>query len=174
MIGAIHFRGPNGAIQILVKKASKGSATVLRFVNFRFEERSSNSFFSVSLEDQHFFVVCRYVERNALRTNLVKRAEDWRWGSLWRWPQKPEPEPRLLSSWPLPRLPGWTARVNESLTKRELDAVQLSAQRGKPMGDEAWVESIARRLNLESTMRPRGRPQVRFPKHPEENQDKYS
>ena len=125
-------------------------------------------------DDEHFFVVCRYVERNALRANLVKRAEDWRWGSLWRWLQKPEPEPRLLSSWPLPRLPGWTARVNESLTKQELDAVRLSAQRGKPMGDEAWVESIARRLSLESTMRPRGRPQVRFLKHPEENQNKQA
>jgi len=34
--------------------------------------------------DQHYFVVCRYVERNALRAGLVKRAEDWRWGSLWR------------------------------------------------------------------------------------------
>lgn len=32
------------------------------------------------------------------------------------------------------------------------------------MGDEGWVESIARRLNLESTMRPRGRNRVRSPK----------
>ena len=115
-------------------------------------------------DDEHFFVVCRYVERNALRADLVDRAEDWRWGSLWRWLQKPEPEPKLLSPWPLPRLPGWVARVNESLTKPELDAVRLSAQRGKPLGDEGWVESIARRLDLESTMRPRGRPRVRFPK----------
>jgi len=81
-----------------------------------------------------------------------------------RWLQKPERDPKLLSPWPLPRLPGWTARVNESITKQELDAARLSAQRGKPFGDEAWVESIARRLNLESTIRPRGQPQVRFPK----------
>ena len=32
--------------------------------------------------DEHFLTVCRYVERNALRANLVERAEDWRWGSL--------------------------------------------------------------------------------------------
>lgn len=25
--------------------------------------------------------------------------------------EKPEPEPKLLSPWPLPRLPGWTALV---------------------------------------------------------------
>lgn len=36
-------------------------------------------------DDAHFFVVCRYVERKALRAELVARAEDWRWGSLWRW-----------------------------------------------------------------------------------------
>ena len=39
----------------------------------------------------------------------------------------------------------------------ELDAVRLSAHRGRPLGDDAWVESIASRLNLESTIRPRGR-----------------
>ena len=33
--------------------------------------------------DEHFLTVCRYVERNALRANLVKRAEDWLWNSLW-------------------------------------------------------------------------------------------
>ena len=36
-------------------------------------------------DDDHFHTVSRYVERNALRANLVKRAEDWRWGSLHRW-----------------------------------------------------------------------------------------
>ena len=43
-------------------------------------------------------------------------------------------------------------------------ATHISAQRGRPLGDEEWVESIARRLNLESTMRPRGRPRESFPK----------
>jgi len=81
-----------------------------------------------------------------------------------RWLAKPEPEPKLLSPWPLNKLPGWMARVNECLTKQELDAVRLSAQRGKPLGDEAWVESITRRLTLESTTRLQGRPRVRLPK----------
>ncbi|MEM9367875.1 MAG: hypothetical protein AAGD07_17930 [Planctomycetota bacterium] len=54
--------------------------------------------------------------------------------------------------------------MNEPLSDSDLKAVRQSAQRGRPLGDEGWVESIARRLNLESTMRPRGRPQVRFPK----------
>jgi putative transposase len=110
---------------------------------------------------EHFLVVCRYVERNAAGAGLVKRAEDWRWGSLWRWLPRPEPEPKLLSSWPIPRLPNWVDRVNEPLREKELEAVRRCAQRGCPLGEETWVESIARRLNLESTMRPRGRPRTR-------------
>jgi REP element-mobilizing transposase RayT len=30
-------------------------------------------------DDDHFYVVCRYVERNALRAMLVEQAEQWRW-----------------------------------------------------------------------------------------------
>ncbi|MCA9118941.1 MAG: transposase [Planctomycetaceae bacterium] len=121
-------------------------------------------------DDVHFFTVCRYVERNALRAKLVKRAEDWRWGSLWRWLQKSEPEPSLLSPWPIPRLPNWVERVNEPLTSGELDAIRTSAKRGSPYGDASWVESSVKRLGLESTLRPRGRPQVRFPTQTDNNE----
>ena len=33
-------------------------------------------------EDRHFLIVCRYVERNALRANLVEHAEDWPWWGM--------------------------------------------------------------------------------------------
>ncbi len=121
-------------------------------------------------DDEHFFTVCRYVERNALRAGLVKRAEKWRWGSLWRWLHRPEPDPQLLSPWPISRLPRWVDRVNEPLTERELKALRRSAQRGSPFGDRSWVQSNAKRLGLESTLRPRGRPQVRFPGETEKNE----
>jgi putative transposase len=118
-------------------------------------------------DDGHFLTVCRYVERNALRADLVQRAEDWRWGSLWRWRQGTEPAPALLSAWPIPRLAHWVQRVNEPLTERELAAVRRSAQRGSPFGESSWIETTAQRLGLASTLRPRGRPQVRFPENKE-------
>src|SRR5205085_11259175 len=34
--------------------------------------------------EHHFLVLCRYVERNPLRANLMERAQDWPWCSLWR------------------------------------------------------------------------------------------
>ena len=113
-------------------------------------------------DDSHFLTVCRYVERNALRAELAPRAEDWRFGSLWRWLQRIEPAPAFLSAWPIARSPNWVEKVNEALTDRELASVRRSAQRGSPFGEPAWTASAVRRLGLSSTVRPRGRPQVRF------------
>jgi putative transposase len=36
-------------------------------------------------DDGHLVTVLRYVERNALRAELVSRAEDWKWSSLPGW-----------------------------------------------------------------------------------------
>jgi len=109
-------------------------------------------------DDEHFLLVCRYVERNALRAGLVRCAEDWRWGSLSRWHEESEREPRLLSPWPLARSARWAERVNKPLTAAELKTVRTSVNRGAPFGDETWVQGISRKLNLQSTLRPRGRP----------------
>ncbi len=111
--------------------------------------------------DEDFFVVARYVERNAVRSLLVDRAEARRWGSLFRWLSQPEPDPKLLSAWPLPRLPNCVKRVNDPHGEKEVDAVRWGIKRGSPFGNETWVESTARRLDLESTLRPRGRPRIR-------------
>jgi putative transposase len=109
-------------------------------------------------DDEHFITVCRYVERNALRANLVRRAEDWRWGSLYRWQQGGAKDNLLLAAWPLRRLAGWVEEVNVPQTEGELAALRCSVNRGCPFGETTWSDGIVRRLGLESTLRPQGRP----------------
>jgi len=109
-------------------------------------------------DDEHFWTVCRYVERNALRANLVRRAEAWPWGSLHRWAQGSVKEKALLAAWPLRRLAGWVEAVNAPQTEAELSAVRRSVHRGCPFGETTWSAAMVRRLGLESTIRPRGRP----------------
>jgi putative transposase len=66
-------------------------------------------------EDNHLYTVCRYIERNALRANLVaKRAEEWRWCSLWQRLHGVDKGEGLLNSWPIACPPGWTGMVNEA------------------------------------------------------------
>jgi putative transposase len=107
-------------------------------------------------DDDHLLTVWRYVERNARRANLVRRAEDWQWSSLWQRQQANDPP--WLSEGPVERPQDWLHYVNEPASAAELEALRRSLVRGAPYGGEAWQRRTAKRLGLESTLRPRGRP----------------
>jgi putative transposase len=106
--------------------------------------------------DEHYLIVSRYVERNALRAGLVRRAENWRWSSL---AQRVAAETKpTLTLGPLPWPRNWLEQVNRALTEKEVEAVQRSLERGQPYGSDAWIKRAAGQLGLASTLRPRGRP----------------
>lgn len=106
--------------------------------------------------DEHFYRVCRYVERNGLRAGLAIRAENWRWGSLWQHAHRNWAV--SLDEWPLPRPATWLETVNGVETKAELAALRNSVKRGSPFGSIAWQRDTAQALGLEGTLRPLGRP----------------
>jgi putative transposase len=108
--------------------------------------------------DEHFLTACRYVEQNALRSNLVERAEEWKWGSLWARRTKDGVERPTLTPWPIERPRNWTVRVNRPFRPTEEEAILRSMHRGQPFGSEWWQAEVAARLGLESLLRPRGRP----------------
>ena len=107
--------------------------------------------------DDYFYQVVRYVERNALRANLVARAESWPWSSL-GCHVRADSARKILADWPLPRPANWTELVNEPQTESELAALRHAVNRGTPFGHESWVATTSKQLGLESTLRPRGRP----------------
>jgi putative transposase len=76
--------------------------------------------------------VCRDAERNGLRAGLVRRAEAWRWCSLFRWQQGSAREKSLLAAWPLPRRPGWIEHVNRPPSEAELAAIRRGVPRAVP------------------------------------------
>jgi putative transposase len=106
-------------------------------------------------DDDHLVGVLRYVERNALRAELVMRAEDWRWSSLAGWFSG---DPSLWRGDVPVRDERWLERVNEPLSAGDLRRLRLSGERGRPYGDESWTKVTALRLGLEPTLLSRGRP----------------
>ncbi|MDZ4852716.1 MAG: transposase [Pirellulaceae bacterium] len=105
--------------------------------------------------DEHFLTLCRYVERNAFSAKLCREPDQWRYGSLSRWLHGTQANRNILEPWPIARRAKW---VRMDFSDSERAQIQWSMARGVPFGNETWVESMARRCGLESTMRPRGRP----------------
>jgi putative transposase len=112
----------------------------------------------VVAKDDYLLTVCRYVERNALRAGLVKQAENWRWSSLWRRQNGNAQAKSLLSDWPIERPRQWLQYINQPESDTELAALRQSVTRGAPFGSTAWIQRVVDKLDLISTLRPRGRP----------------
>jgi len=53
---------------------------------------------------------------------------------------------------------GWLELVKDPQTDAELASVRHSVERGRPFGSDNWVKRMAETLGLESSLRPRGRP----------------
>ncbi|MEN9922303.1 MAG: hypothetical protein RL097_580 [Candidatus Parcubacteria bacterium] len=100
----------------------------------------------------------RYVEQNPLRANLVSRAEDWQWSSLWRREKGSVAQQRLLSSLPIDLPDNYLASVNEILKEETLSELRGSVNRGKPYGKDEWVEVMVEKFDLAHTVRGVGRP----------------
>ncbi len=85
--------------------------------------------------------VVRYVERNALRVNLVARADQWPWSSLRRG-ERDDPAFPILSPWPLPRPADWLEIVNCPQSEAELcHTITESWQRGTQRSGTGRPES---------------------------------
>ena len=111
--------------------------------------------------DEHLYQVLRYVERNALRANLVRTADSWRWSSLYLRLHDPARAASWLADWPVAMPAEWLRWVQEAQTEAELAAIRKAVLRGCPYGSSPWQQRTAHRLGLEATLRPVGRPRKR-------------
>lgn len=111
-------------------------------------------------QDAHLLTVLRYIEGNPVRARLVARAEDWLWSSA----RERGAQATWLQPVPVAGPKDWLGGVNAPMTEAEVEALQHNANRGTPFGRAAWVRRTARRLGLEASLNPRGRPRTRSEK----------
>ena len=108
-------------------------------------------------DDPYFIQLCRYVESNALRAGLVKRAEDWQWSSLWRSIHGTEQGKQLLDSWPIKAGDDYLEQLNNKLIEETIAGIRKSVKKSRPYGNDDWVQDIAKYLGLQSTLKKQGR-----------------
>ena len=68
------------------------------------------------------------------------------------------PIERWLQRGPTPRPADWLSWVNNDEEAELLARLRECVNRGSPFGNATWRENAARKLGLESSLRPRGRP----------------
>lgn len=107
--------------------------------------------------DQHYLTALAYVESNPLRGGIVEDAGRWPFSSLAVRMGLISPE-ATLSYGPVGLPANWMELVNRIPDKATAERLAGSMRRGSPFGDEAWTTETARRLGIEATLRPIGRP----------------
>ena len=106
-------------------------------------------------DDLHYLTVLRYIESNPA-AELVKRAGQWLWSSF---AVRQGYEAAFeLSDGPIELPSNWARLLHENMAQADIDRINNSIKRGAPFGDDCWKQLAAAKLNLESTLRPKGRP----------------
>ena len=116
-------------------------------------------------DDDHLLAVLRYIEANPVRAKMVKFAGDYPWSSF-ACHGLGKADPLLspldvyeqLATYPAVRQRKWSSYVHETPDDGELAAIQRSNESGLPYGGKAWIDRLCRKLKLDLTIRPRGRP----------------
>ena len=109
-------------------------------------------------QDKYFWILVRYVERNAKRAGLVNRAEDWPWSSLHTRLHETAQHKKLLSPWPVEEPANYVAWVNQAEPKEDISAIRYAIKRNRPYGSDQWVGAAVKKFGLQSTMRDPWRP----------------
>jgi len=116
-------------------------------------------------DDEHLLCVLRYIEANPLRADMVATAGEYRWSSFAAHGQgeandllDPVPAYEALAAYPAVRQRRWSAYVHQTPPEAEVQSIRRSNETGLPYGDPPWLKRLAKRLKLDLTIRPRGRP----------------
>jgi len=133
------------------RRASTGGLYERRFRSFPVQD------------DASLLEVMRFIESHPKRSGFCDSVLEWKWSSAARRSiaaGTDKPMDTIVSSPPLALPSDWPCMLDEELPNEILSKVIRSIQRGCPYGDDAWIVRTAKKMALESTIRPRGRPKL--------------
>ena len=110
--------------------------------------------------DEHLLTVFRYIEANSLQAKIVDQAENYPHSS-YRAYGLGEPNELLdrlityeeFSPYAKVRQRRWAGQVHLPLDTEMLDSIRRSTSSGQPFGSKTWVKRLAKKLDLDLTVR---------------------
>lgn len=107
--------------------------------------------------ESHYLTALRYIESNPFRAGLVKSSSHWMWSSL-AIRKGLAKDGVAIADGPVELPDNWDELVDILPGENDLEKIKRCIRRGAPLGRDDWIEKIAERLLLTSTLRARGRP----------------
>ena len=115
-----------------------------------------NRFYSVVMDECHTIAALRYVERNPVRSALVKQPQDWQWSSA-RGNLGLVYDPLIPGRPALEWVSDWANYVSASESSQDLKALRRATGTGRPSGSEGFIVALESATGRRIRTRPRGR-----------------
>ena len=109
-------------------------------------------------KEEYLWIVCRYIERNPVRANIVSEPNLYQWSSA-RANTMAKQNGFIEPIWQdnIQRRE-YTEFLNTHDDKNEMDMIRKHTYTGKPIGKERFLNRIVEKLGIAITTRHRGRP----------------
>ncbi len=112
-------------------------------------------FASFPMDETHLLAAARYIELNPVRARLRRRPEAHPWSSAKAHLAGRDDD--LVTVAPLLALvPDWTAFLAEGLAEDEATGLRAHERTGRPLGGDAFIKTLERRLGRSLAPRKRG------------------
>lgn len=157
---------------VAIPARDDGLQRVLKPLHMRYAQRINRArgwkghlwqgrFFSSPLDDAYLWAAVRYVERNPVRADMVRRAEDYRWSSAAaHCGKRIDGLLNLESAWSKQFLviEDWSAWLAEGDETEEMQTLRRNVDKGLPCGAEGFVKKLGKQAGRLLDYRPQGRP----------------
>ena len=116
-------------------------------------------YFSVPMDEAHFWQAMVYVEQNPKRAALIDRCQDWRWSSAAARLSGSEEGLLDLAKWRCEHTTAsWAEYLDSGLRDAQMQQrIREATGKGWPLGSENFLEGLAEKLGRPVRPGPRGR-----------------
>lgn len=117
-------------------------------------------FYSCILDEPHLMVAAKYIERNPVRANVVKKPWEWKWSSTLAHTAKEGSLIRLKNLFKIIDMSyeSWKQYIDSEEEEKTLDNIRRHTLTGRPLGSMAFIENLEERFGRRLLALPRGRP----------------
>jgi putative transposase len=119
-------------------------------------------FYSCPMDERHSYLAARYIENNPVRSDLVKDPEEWEWSSA-RVHLLGDYDRSIIKMADARKIIGvqdWRECLNMNISKEEIKRLEESTYSGKPVGNEEFIENLARVFGEKVRKLSPGRPKI--------------